>query len=598
MSGPRIFLRVFLALVLLGAVRAEALEVRQVLWGFDGRVVPGRFNHVSVLVANPGNGTFDGPMTFAATLGFGGTRGAAYVQPVFVGPQGTRWVQFDVFIGSGSEEFSLIWGPGAKERETFDRQLPTGPPACVWLVDVGDAFARPGAFKAFPDQLFPTTVAATDALDAVILDYVPRWEPARRDAFLDWLRRGGTVHLVHGAGGELPVFTETLAVLNGDGETTRVGAGQVVRHRMARAELRPETLTARGFPPREVQKPQDAVIHNFEDTLYQRLSSLTRPKVKWWLLNVLTFLYIAVIGPVAWRTARRMDYRWAIGGFLGVVAAFGLAFGIVGRRGYGESQTVHSLSIARSLGGGRWDVTQWLSAFATSSGQYTLTHTAEANLYATASSDESARGQILNGKGGRFLADIPLYSSRSFTHRGVMQGDDLGVVVEKWRDGQITTISSDPSAPEPPGGLLQTSKLRLKPGPQFPQDAFSVAVVRGDRIYTLRQLDGGWETTDSGETIAAIFSREKLQPLSYGFNNYGSEDTTSPATRTREMVPLLQARALGSHAINTQFPERPLAPNQLRLLVAAPAPAGFHMQGQGFGHENGVVLYVQDISQP
>lgn len=598
MSGPRIFLRVFLVLVLLGAVRAEALEVRQVLWGFDGRVVPGRFNHVSMLVANPGNGTFDGPMTFAATLGFGGTRGAAYVQPVFVGPQGTRWVQFDVFIGSGSEEFSLIWGPGAKERETFDRQLPTGPPACVWLVDAGDTFARPGAFKAFPDQLFPTTVAATDALDAVILDYVPRWEPARRDAFLDWLRRGGTVHLVHGAGGALPVFTETLAVLNGDGETTRVGAGQVVRHRMARAELRPETLTARGFPPREVQKPQDAVIHNFEDTLYQRLSSLTRPKVKWWLLNVLTFLYIAVIGPVAWRTARRMDYRWAIGGFLGVVAAFGLAFGIVGRRGYGESQTVHSLSIARSLGGGRWDVTQWLSAFATSSGQYTLTHTAEANLYATASSDESARGQILNGKGGRFLADIPLYSSRSFTHRGVMQGDDLGVVVEKWRDGQITTISSASSAPEPPGGLPQTSKLRLKPGPQFPKDAFSVAVVRGDRIYTLKQLDVGWETTDSGETIAAIFSREKLQPLSYGFNNYGSEDTTSPATRTREMVPLLQARALGSHAINTQFPERPLAPNQLRLLVAAPAPAGFHMQGQGFGHENGVVLYVQDIFQP
>ena len=581
MSGPRIYLRVFLVLVLLGAVRAEALEIRQALWGFDGRVVPGRFNHVSMLVANPGNGTFDGPMTFAATLGFGGTRGAAYVQPVFVGPQGTRWVQFDVFIGSGSEEFSLIWGPGAKERETFDRQLPTGPPACVWLVDAGDTFARPGAFKAFPDQLFPTTVAATDALDAVILDYVPRWEPARRDAFLDWLRRGGTVHLVHGAGGALPVFTDALAVLNGDGETTRVGAGQVVRHRMARAELRPETLTARGFPPREAQKPQDAVIYNFEDTLYQRLSSLTRPKVKWWLLNVLTFLYIAVIGPVAWRTARRMDYRWAIGGFLGVVAAFGLAFGIVGRRGYGESQTVHSLAIARSLGGGRWDVTQWLSAFATSSGQYTLTHAAEANLYATASSDESARGQILNGKGGRFLADIPLYSSRAFTHRGVMQGDDLGVVVEKWEVGDQ--------------GLRS---LRIKTGPGFPKDSLEVSVVYRDSLYKLKVRDGAWELAASGEWLYVHFGREKLRPLTYGFNNYGSDETTSPATRTREMVPLLQARALGAQAVNTQFPERPLAPNQLRLLVAAPAPAGFHMQGQGFGHENGVVLYVQDIFQP
>ena len=588
MSGPRIFLRVFLALALLGAVPAEALEVRQVLWGFDGRVVPGRFNPVSVLVANPGQGTFDGPMTFAATLGFGGTRGAAYVQPVFIGPQGSRWVQFEVFIGMGSEEFTLVWGRGAKERETFDRQLPTSPPACVWLVDETNAFARPGAFKAFPDQLFPTTVAATDGLDAVILDYAPRWEPARREAFLDWLRRGGTVHLAHGAGGELPVFTDTLAVLNGDGETTRVGAGQVVRHRVPRAELRPETLAARGFPPRELKQPKDAVIHNFEETLYQRLASLTRPKVKWWLLNVLTFLYIAVIGPVAWRTARRMDYRWAIGGFLGVVAAFGLAFGIVGRRGYGESQTVHSLSIARSLGGGRWDVTQWLSAFATSSGQYTLTHAAEANLYATASSDDSSRGQILNGKGGNFLADIPLYSSRSFTHRGVMQGDDLGVAVDNLG---ATAEKWDLSEPK-------LKALRIKPGPGFPKDAFEVAVVYRDSLYKLKVRDGFWEVADSGESFHAVFSREKLQSLTYDFNHYGSDDTTTPAVRLRQVIPLLQARALGAEAITPHLPERPLADNQLRLLVAAPAPAGFHMQGQGFGHENGVVLYVQDLFQP
>ena len=581
MSGPRFFLRVFLALVLLGAVRAEALEVRQVQWGFDGRVVPGRFNHVSLLVANPGQGTFDGPMSFAATLGFGGTRGAAYVQPVFIGPQGARWVQFDVFIGSGSEEFSLIWGPGAKERETFDRQLPTGPPACVWLVDAADTFARPGAFKAFPDALFPTTVAATDALDAVILDYVPRWEPARRDAFLDWLRRGGTVHLTHGAGGALPVFTDTLAVLNGDGDTTRVGAGQVVRHRVPRTELRPETLTARGFAPREVQKPQDGAIHNFEETLYLQLASLTRPNVKWWLLNVLTFLYIAVIGPVAWRTARRMDYRWAIGGFLGVVAAFGLAFGIVGRRGYGESQTVHSLAIARSLGGGRWDVTQWLSAFATSSGQYTLTHTADANLYATASSDDSARGQILNGKGGRFLADIPLYSSRSFTHRGVMQGDDLGVVVEKLEYG-----------------ALKLNTLRLRPGPDFPKDVISVSVVYREKIYPLKLEHGGWNLANSGELLHDTFSREKLQPFTYDFSNYDSNNNTTPAARLRQVIPLLQARALGAEAITPHIPDRPLPDHQLRLLVAAPAPAGFHMQGQGFGQENGVVLYVQDIFQP
>ncbi len=579
MPGPRFFLRVLFALALLGAVRAEALEMRQVLWGFDGRVVPGRFNPVSVLMANPGGAAFDGAVTLSPTLGYGGPRGAGYTLPVFVGPGGERWVQFEAFIGGGAEEFMLVWGRGAKEREIFDRQIQTGPPACVWLMDPSNAFARPGAFKAFPDQLFPTTVSATDGLDAVILDYAPRWEPARREAFLDWLRRGGTVHLVHGAGGGLPVFTDTLAVLNGDGETTRVGAGQVVRHSVPRTELRPETLLARGFPPRELLTPQSPVVHNFEETLYQRLASLTRPKVSWWLLNSLTFLYIAVIGPVAWRMARRMDFRWSIAGFLGVVALFGAAFSIVGRRGYGESQTVHSLSIAHSLGGGRWDVTQWLSAFATSSGQYTLTHAAPANLYATSASDDAARGQIFNGKDGKFLADIPLFSSRVFTHRAVMQGDDLGVTVEKWKsDGKFF------------------GTLRIKVGPGFPGKAFGVTAVYLGRIYPLKTGNGAWELADSGTPLAEVFGREKLQPLTY--NNRYSISNTSPEDGLSVMLPLLQARALGAGEMSRQVSERALPPSQARLLIAARAPAGFHMKGKGFGHENGVVLYVQDVFQP
>ena len=131
MPGPRFFLRVLLALVLFGAARAEALEVRQVLWGFDGRVVPGRFNPVSLLMANRSGAAFDGVLTLGPNLGFGGPRGAAYVQPVFIGPQSARWVQFEVFMASGSEEFSLVWGRGAKERVDFDHERKTGPPACV-----------------------------------------------------------------------------------------------------------------------------------------------------------------------------------------------------------------------------------------------------------------------------------------------------------------------------------------------------------------------------------------------------------------------------------------------------------------------------------
>ncbi len=588
MPGCRIFLCLVCALVLLAGLPARALEVQQELWGFDGRVVPGRFNPVSLLMANRSGAAFDGVLTFAPTLGFGGPRGAAYVQPVFIGPQSARWVQFEVFFAMGSEAFSLSWGRGAKERLDFDRERPTGPPACVWLMDETNAFARPTAFKAFPDQLFPTTVAATDGLDAVILDYAPRWEPARREAFLDWLRRGGIVHLLPSVNGEFPVFADTLAPLNGGGETVRVGAGRVVRHRVPREELRPETLAASGFPARELKPPDNPAVHNLEETFYQRLSSLTRPNVSWWLLNSLTFFYIALIGPVAYRTARRMDFRWAIAAFLGMVALFGLAFAIVGRRGYGESQTVHSLSIARSLGGARWDVTQWLSAFATSSSQYELTHAAPANLYATSTSGDSAAGQVLNGKDGKFFADIPLYSSRAFTHRGVMQGDDLGVTVEKWE------VKANELQPAIPARLT----LILKTGPAFPSGALDVSVRYRDHIYPLSKNGNSYVAFDySGVPIGDLFNREKLQPLTYGFNYSGNNNST-PADRLREAIPLLQARALGVSAITPHLPERTPPADRLQLLIAAPAPPGFHMQGKGFAHENGVVLYVQDLFQP
>jgi hypothetical protein len=529
-------------------------------------------------MVNSGSAAFDGRITFAPSLGFGGSRGARYIQSAFIGPQSSRWVQFEVFIGSDMEEFTLSWGAGPKDRETFDRQIQTGPPACVWLVDANDPLARPGAFKAFPDQLFPTTVAATDGLDSVILDYTPRWEPARREAFLDWVKRGGTLHLVHGANGELPVFTDTLAVLNGEAETTRVGAGQVVRHRVPRADLRPTTLATRGFPPREIVSVRSVATNNIEQVFFQRLSSLTRPKVSWWLLNSLTILYIVLIGPVAWRFARRMDYRWTIAGFLATVGLFGFAFSVVGRRGYGESQTVHSISVARSLGGGRWDVTQWLSAFATSSGQYVLSHRAPVNLYATSTSDDADRGMVENGKDGKFYADIPLYSSRTFTHRGVMPGDDLGFTVEEWK-----------------ASPFDLEKLRLKPGPGFPRDAFGVFALFGKSLYTLEFRNGAWTLTNN-QGISEALGSQRLQQITY--SGVFERDERPPWERLKEVLPLVQARALEVGDIAPQFSQRPMAANQVRIIVAAPAPPSFHMTGEGFAHENGLVLYVEDVFKP
>ena len=50
-------------------VAVAGLEVREVIWGFDGQVVPGHFNLLSVLVANPAGTAFDGNLVLYETRG-------------------------------------------------------------------------------------------------------------------------------------------------------------------------------------------------------------------------------------------------------------------------------------------------------------------------------------------------------------------------------------------------------------------------------------------------------------------------------------------------------------------------------------------------
>ena len=573
--------------------RAGALEVQKTLWGFDGHVVPGYFSPLSLLVSNPGDRPFDGDLTCTEMAGLAGQRGAEYLQPVYLAPHTARWVQFQIFFQNAQSEIEVSWGRGGGERLKNEAGVVTGPPACVWLYDESNPFAQIGGFKFFPDALFPTTAAATDGLDAVVLDYAPRWEPARRDAFLDWIKSGGTVHLLRGADGKFPVFSESLAPLNISGARSRIGSGMVVRHDVASREMTPPYLAQHGFLPRTLKQDQNTSVYDLENALFQKLSRLTRPDIGWGLISVISLVYLALMGPTHYFWRRKLDYRLSILAFLGSVAVFGGMFAVVGRRGYNESQTVHSLAIARSLGGGRCDVTQWISAFATSGDVYMLSHTASANIYAAPSS-EAVRGRVLNGKDGQFVADIPLYSSVAFTHRAVMEGDDTSVMVEKW---EVTGSA--------------VSALRLKPGPRFPKDVIEMRFRYGDTIRQLVRKGNAFEfdasdltpaktanlkVTTRVETLKDFLSADKLRNASQ-VNWYGNyPENAGEPQKLEDALPLLYARALGLLGSSAQIlSERPMPADMLQLFVAAQSPDGFRLKGKGFDRETGCVLYIQDV---
>ncbi len=590
MSRLRVLPLLFLALI--AGASAHALEVKEKRWGFDGRVRAGRFNILSVLVANPDARAFDGQFFLEDRRGLEKSVGAPVVQPVYLAAGARRWVQFHVFINQPGGEWDLRWGRGPRDREKIDGAQ-FAAPARVLLIDPDAPFATTGGLRAFPDDLFPTTVAATDALDAVALDHAPRWEAARREAFLDWLRAGGTVHVLHGADGQFPNFPEPLAALNANAARTRFGTGLIVRHDAARAQVNEQFLTNQGFPPWELRPNAKVLIYDLEAQLLQKLASLTKPKIAWWLIYVLTAGYVAVIGPVHYRWSKRLPWLRSIALLIAIVAGFGGAFAFAGRRGSNETQQIRALAIAHSLGDGRHDVTQWISAFATKGADYRLSHAGPANLYSTAMGFDSVNGTIVNGREGHFEVDIPIFSTRPFVHRGVLRGDRTEVTVGSWQTDETQHLTD----------------IALIPLEGFPPKIVHAWVQHRSIFYDLKKVGDRWVLDGAGSSATNFFQDRYFNEIT----NEASSETMRDAAWLNGSGPLLIARALGTieglpnvlarplgtiESLSKLITSPPLPVDQLQLFLYTDLPAGFRVQDPRFGSQTGRVLYVQDVFKP
>src|SRR5262249_53885940 len=154
-----------------------------------------------------------------------------------------------------------------------------------------------------------------------VLAHVPRWEESRRQAFLDWLARGGRLILLPGPNGENLQFSASLSELNSPLETFHVGAGGGEGHGRVTGPLDPEwvqQVVYRGENPDEAQKkpqgqyggPYEFQIGQLDDAVFRDLKVMTRPHHNWLLINFMSLLYILLIFPgLYWLGRWRADYR-------------------------------------------------------------------------------------------------------------------------------------------------------------------------------------------------------------------------------------------------------------------------------------------------
>ncbi len=562
------------------AAPAMALEVREHIWGFAGEPVPEVFNPLSVLLVNSSETPFNGEVTLFATE-FTGRVGAKYVETVYLAPHGQRWVQFYPYVDRVSTwMLSLGEGWGARTDVSI---IKLGTPARVLLSNPDDPFAEESEFKRFSDNLFPPTVSATDPLASVLLDHVPRWEPVRRTAFLDWLRRGGTLHLLLGADGKYPAFSDELAVLNISSDRQRIGNGEIIRHAVSRGGVRSEMLGDR-LPT------APGVQHNygngFDEGMFQQLALVTRPKIQWALIYLLAFAYLAIIGPGHYVWSRKRKSRVTLAGLLCCVSVFGLAFMYIGRRGYHGVSTGQAIAWARPVGDGRFDVMQWSTAFVTHGDLYPIQHPGAHNLYAVKEGDRAINATITSENSGKLIVDIPRNSSRGYLHRAVLPGDDLHVGVVEWEaDGKL-------------------NKLVLAPAAGFPKEVVIIWARFGKRFYQMK--------LESGQIVLADYKQEEEEFAKHW--NVGAmsrmpyesagEESDSLSIFKQEISPLI-CRITGlTDSPNQSAPSAESLPDDcIELFVAARSPESFHPTGKGFEKAEGYVIYDQriyktDLSKP
>jgi hypothetical protein len=393
-------------------------------WGYEGTSVPGRFSLVTLRVRNNSKRAFNGTVR----LGLGGTMrvGASQEVPCFLGPGDARQVQFYPFVVGGLEDWSVRIGN--REAHVFSN-VTMGQPATVALVGEGITAGRSSGLRTFPESAFPTSIAGTDGLARIYLDHSPSLQAVQRQVFLDWLRGGGEVHLCFELS-DYPRFDGELAILNDPAPQFRIGEGKVVRQGSRLADITVPDLMV--VP----EDPADAYGGALAEGLLNRLREVVVPDHNWALIYFsLVGFFGAVVFAHRWVSVKVFGYLGSILSLLGVVALATWIMFEVGRRGYGESTSIHSLSYAKVLAPGRYDTTQYKIVFVTDGARYAIRHEAIGSVYSSAQRSEALSGSMRSGADASLRVDIPVFTSRPFVHRAVFEGPELSASVEKWPAG-------------------------------------------------------------------------------------------------------------------------------------------------------------------
>ncbi|MCB1094664.1 MAG: hypothetical protein KDN22_03700 [Verrucomicrobiae bacterium] len=539
-----------------------ALDYAEISWGFDGRVVPDQFNLLTVVVRNLDKKPFDGVVTLERTQGIGKI-GGTEVKECYLEPGNSRILQFYPRV-TGLSQWQLRDGVGHAEIDP-----PTeGLPAIVRLVDSEDPLRLSKALKAFPHQYFPTSICGTTGLFAAVTDYSPAFAPAQKVAFVEWLLAGGRLHVFLSPDDQFPDFDDPRLEMTGPqlavGKSfkQKIGNGTVTWHRRTIANL--TTAEASAVEPTRLPLDERNYYGSIDTTIFHDLQDLTRLDIAWPVVYLSAITYIILLGPghYLWMRRRPRDYRMVLVVLGATIALFAALFAYIGRRGYGEKTQASTVSLARHIDGTRYDVTSWGNVFVTKGDDYKLLHSSIHNFYSTGETYESVGATFTNGRDGRMETEIPVFSSRTFVHSGVLDGmprpellSDTGVGLSRsieWR-----TI---------PGIAIANAWVR-----------FRNSVYEADSIFA--------------EGKIKLTNARLYHPVESDYSSYPVPDRTEDAEQL-----LGSGRHLFHRMLAMMEYEKPkwvpfLGDDAIELYLLTSMPESFRLTGDQISTQQGVTLF-------
>ncbi len=582
-SGAAGLLRavVLLGILTCGCGLAQALEFREVRWGFSGAVKRHAFNLCSIDLHNTSPDAFRGAVELTK-LGHVGSSVIPLIEPdVYIGPGEVRTVQFLPFIGSDKPEWQVRWGQ--RKPDSFDFQYPTREfttqVAVQFVADQGVSSPLRG-IVVFKDNDFPTGAAGTETLGSVVLDHVPRWDQVRGRAFRDWLGRGGRLYLLNGRDGQSLRFPSPLDELNVPADRFLVGQGVVIRvgivqdagqipgliNEVAQSAFDPNNPNA--YQQYETDPATEGVKQ-----LFQTLRNMVRPDHDWRLIFFLAFIYLLILFPGIWLVSRkRGDFRVTYAMILGTVLLFSWLYAEIGKRGYDETMGLREMMVAYPLGNQRVALNKHGSLFVTEGGSYEIPAQGEGAVLSLESGPAfSGNATIINRPYAGVVADIPPFSACSYQASSVLPTQaDYSI--------QVQALELNPTF----------QKVSVQLGAGIPESA-QVYLLSAGQVYALTRQGAMWTNSSLGMPVKSQFPIE----YDYGYSRH------NPVQMEKNLIAyLVQVATSTSLSPQYQGMDSPTVPNAAnafeggQILVYCDAPAEFLPRDYP---ASGKVLFVSKV---